>query len=350
MNQTKFFGSVATLLSLSIMGAAAQDVQFKAVTECYPNVEKSINGVDEFDREKFINMAASSSEAAAKLTPKEADYLFKELEIKIGRGLGLVKGEYKWGKSVREDSARPGYTDLEYLRKNIKRNTTNVDYYKTLFGESERMAIHDSHDAYPDFMPKFNLTPGSTHDQFPENTDAAGELAAHILKYKYDDFSRPQHFEAVNEPHWQYWKDERFWRHHTDIKRHVDALGLDIEVGGPCLAVSNFYNNQFRSTRQMTDFIDGTKNALDFYSFHTYDYYEWDKSDREWKGQINSGAPLEGVFDAISSYTYNKYGKEWRYVATEHGGYIQSKSHDPLTTSAMRRWTTMQRPTSRAAV
>ncbi|MFR9651109.1 MAG: hypothetical protein SNG35_03685 [Rikenellaceae bacterium] len=313
-------------LSLSIQTAMSQ---FKATTECYPTVSKSINGVKEFNREKFINLG-SNSEAGERLNSDDRKYLFEDLEIKVGRGLGMVSGESKWNKTLREDPNRAGYADIDYLRTNIKSNDEgNLEYYKRLFGDNEGMAFHDSHNAYPEFMAKYNLVPTSKEDQFPENNDAAGEIVANILKYKFSDFTRPQFYEPVNEPKWQYWKDQRFIEHHTEIKRHVDAMGLNVKVGGPCLSVSNFYGNGFKNTKQVTDFIDATENKLDFYSFHTYDYITWDSDKREWAGEINAGAPLEGVFDAISSYTYNKYGTEWSYVASEHGGYLPAKSYGP---------------------
>lgn len=314
-----------TLASLFACSAEAQ--QLKAITECYPSTLKSVCGVSSLERERFINMAGSSAEAASKASPEQARYLFEDLDITFGRGLGLVRSE-SYGNNLREDPNRPGYADIDYLRKNLKPTKLSTNYYQRVFGDSEMLATHDGHDAYPSFMEKYNLTKEQKHEHsFPENTDAAGEIAATILKYKFDDFSRPKYFEPVNEPTWQVWKDDRFISFHTDIKRHVDALGLDVEVGGPCLSVSNFYGKEYASVKSIYDFIDKTKFGLDFYSFHSYDYYTWNRDTKEFEGQINSGTPLEGVFDAVASYTFNNYGREFTYVATEHGGYMPGESY-----------------------
>ncbi len=317
-----------SLLSLMTLSSYSVMSQIKAVTECFPTVTKSVCGVSSFEREKFINMAGSSKEAENNCSAEQAKYLFEELGITFGRSLGMVKSEYNHSKSLREDSERAGYTDLDYLQEMCQPTELIGDYFNKIFGESENTALHDAHDTYPPYMPKYNTSKSQEHKHdFPENSDAAGELVAHILKYKYTDFTRPKFYEPVNEPTWEVWSDSRFVDMHTQIKRHVDGLGLDVEVGGPCLSVSSFYGNNYASTKGICQFMDDTNFGLDFYSFHSYDYYRWNRESKKFEGEINSGAPLEGVFDALASYSYNTFGREFSYVATEHGGYMSGKSY-----------------------
>ncbi len=320
--------SLVLLAVLSVAAAHSAEAQIKATTECYPSVTKSVCGVTEFERERFINLAGSSREAEIYTSTDQREYLFEELEVKFGRGLGMVESEHKYSNSLREDKKRRGYTDLEHLRKHVKRNEPETDYFTNLFGASEDMALHDARDIYPPYIEQFNATKvQERYNDFPVNADAGGELVANVLKYKFSDFTRPKYYEAVNEPHWESWADKRFVEMHTAIKRHVDLLGLDVKVGGPCLSVSNFYANNYGNMHGIVRFIDDSNFELDFYSFHSYDYYTWNRDSKEFEGKINSGAPLEGVFDALASYTYNKYGRELKYVATEHGGYMPGKSY-----------------------
>ncbi len=310
---------ITAITAICVANITTTLAQFKVVNECYPQTTKSIEGIKTFEREKYVNIGASSNAAQSTLSPQQESYYFKVLDMHFGRNLGMVYPAYQWGKSVREDANRPGYADLEYLKLKSKADDSKLDAYKGYFGANESIALHDKHNTYPDFMPSYQID--GSKERFPQNNDAAGELAANILKYGFTDFTRPKYYEPVNEPDWRYWKDERFAKHHLDIKHHVEALGLDVMVGGPCFSVSNFYNKEYQSLKSVTNFMDMTEHKLDFYSFHSYDYFKWSSENKRFEGAMNSGSALEGVMDAIASYSHNKFGKQFKYVASEHGGY-----------------------------
>ncbi|MFY0627688.1 MAG: T9SS type A sorting domain-containing protein [Reichenbachiella sp.] len=289
-----------------------------------PTIDVSINGELELDRSKYFNLASSSSEIAKYLKEesKVSEYI-DDLEMSVGRQLGMVYSETRWGKGLKEDPQRPGYMDTDYFISQMSPNDENLAPYKAAFGTRQGLVTHDRHTAFPDFMETYTK-PDEEDETYPTNNDAAAEVVAHILKYKYSDFQRPSFFELVNEPHWKFWDDPLFAEFHVATKNKVEEMQIDTEVGGPCYSVSYFYKDQFKTLNQITKFIDATNFDLDFYSFHTYDYMHWDDGEANFKGAVSSGLPLESVMDALASYTYNTYGKELTYVGSEHGGYISN--------------------------
>lgn len=291
-----------------------------------PSVNTSIDGHLDLNRKKYFSLAGSSREAVKSLDNEQINYYFKDLKMTLGRALGMVYSENRWGNSFREDANRPGFADIDYMKSKLNPNDTGYDLMKTLLGENQDLAMHDRHTAYPSFMETY--TKEDTHDtHFPVNNDAAAEIVANFLKYNYTDFQRPAYFELVNEPHWKFWGDARFHEFHLKAKLKVDKLNVPTKVGGPCMSVSYFYKKGFGNLNQIVDFIDKTNFELDFYSFHTYDYMRWDHDNKKFIGSVTSGLPLESVFDVLASYTYNKYGKELSYVASEHGGYISDSDN-----------------------
>ncbi|WP_152286679.1 T9SS type A sorting domain-containing protein [Flavicella marina] len=294
-----------------------------------PTIDTSIKGHLNFERKKYINLATSSQEITRRVKSDRIDHYYKDLEMGMGRALGMIYSETRWGNALREDSNRPGYADIEYLKSQSNPNDGGLNTLKTLLGANQDLALHDRHSAYPEFMESY--TKEDVHGQnFPTNNDAASELVANFLKYKYTDFQRPAYFELVNEPHWRFWDDDRFHAFHTETKKKVDAMNVPTQIGGPCYSVSYFYKNDFNNINQIVKFIDKTNFELDFYSFHTYDYMKWDVAKKDFVGSVTSGLPLESVFDALASYTYNKYGKEFSYVASEHGGYLSDTDNRNL--------------------
>ncbi|MFR9566256.1 MAG: hypothetical protein SNH13_03230, partial [Rikenellaceae bacterium] len=313
----------AAVAAMALLPAQAQ---FKIVNECYPTTTKSIGGVSTFEREKYVNIGGSSKEAKKAFTPEQTDRFLNDLDVYFGRALGLVNTSYRWGKSVREDRKRKGYVDLKFLKETCAStvNDNGLEDYKAKYGKNENLALHENHNAYPPFMPQYQKE--GAKDKFPENNEAAAEVTANLLKYNYTDYTRPKFFEPINEPDWRYYGEQKFADLHLEIKKQVDKMKINTMVGGPCFSVSNFYNNEYRS-KSLYTFIDNTNNKLDFYSFHSYDYYRWNEETKEFEGSINSGTSLEGVLDAMSAHTFNKYGKESKYLTSEHGGYNGDKEN-----------------------
>lgn len=313
------FKSIATLvLSLAIFIGSSAQQQIKI--DVYPHIVKSIKGESVLHREKYINLAANPVELKNTLDTERFQRYINELEMTVGRKLFLVYTETRWGGGYRQDATRPGFMDTTFFKNQKNPNDNGLDQYIAKWGENAGVAAHDGHNAYPDFMDKY--TKAGSDQEFPVNNDAAAEMVAYTLKYAYTDFQRPKYFELVNEPDWRFWSDQRFIDHHVKAKQKAEQLKVPTEIGGPCFSVGNFYKKNFTNLSQLTNFIDATNNQLDFYSFHIYDYMKWDNVKNDIIGSVSSGLPEEAVFDALAAYTYNKYGKEFTFVGSEHGGYI----------------------------
>jgi len=183
------------------------------------------------------------------------------------------------------------------------------------------VAMHDRRDGYPTFMPQWGA-PQKPEETYPENNEAAAEIAVGILKNGFNDFNRPGTYEIVNEPHWSVIGDQRFADLHTAIWQKTKDEGLSTLIGGPCQAVAYYYQRNYNSLNEITPFIDNTQSNLDFYSFHIYDFLEWDATKNDFRGRVTTGLPLEGVLDAVQNHTQNTFNKEVPIVISEHGGYL----------------------------
>lgn len=302
-----------------ILSGVCGMAQQQATLRIKPTHSRSIEGHLELDRLKYFNLAANVNEMKNVLTAEQKAEYLNEMELTMGRRLGLVFSEVRWGNSIREDAQRPGHVDIDYLISKNNPTDQGLDDFIAAYDGRQNLALHDRQDGYPEFMDLYN---NGTDHHMPGNVEAAAELAALLLKYEFTDFQRPNFYEIVNEPHWKFWGDRRFIDLHSRVKQKVDSMDLSVMVGGPCYSVSYYHKKEYDNLTQFTNFIDATDAALDFYSFHTYDYMKWEEND--FVGSINSGLPLEGVFDAVSAFMNGKYGKNFRYVASEHGAYVSS--------------------------
>ena len=321
-----FFGKVLFLLLLLNLCYTEGYSQQKINVQVYPGKSRGIKGHLVLERSKYFNLGASARQVENNIGRERFNHYFKELEMTLGRRLGMVYSEVNWGNSIYEDPERPGYADMDRLIANLDPTDSGIsEEFKNLLGENQDLACHDRHDSYPSFMEKYSYE--GAQDKFPVNNDAASELAVTLLEHDFTDWTRPAYFEPVNEPNWRFWDDQRFIKFHASIYDKVKSSDIDVKVGGPCFSVGYYYKSHYGNLKQITDFIDRTDCELDFYSYHIYDFMKWSDEEFDFTGSVNTGLPTEGVFDAIAGYTMNNYGREFNYVASEHGGYITDSSN-----------------------
>lgn len=300
-----------------------------------PEISASIGGVLDFDRSQFISISSEGEKFESTINDQsQVSYYVDTLGMNFGRELGGVYTVTRYNSStIREDPARPGYVDIDYFASRVNASNGNASQaFQNKFSPNLNSATHDRQDAYPSFMEMWYDGSSGNHG-YPTNVDAASEFAAAVLEYGYTDWTRPTTYEIVNEPNYRIWDDQRFADLHTAVQARVDAAELDVAVGGPCLAVSYYYKNNYQQFG-LKNFIDNTSCTLDFYSFHTYDFMHWDVSANDFEGRVSSGLPIEGVLDLIQNYTVNQYGKEVDIVLSEHGGYILNDQEGALDTVA----------------
>ncbi|RMD99997.1 MAG: beta-agarase, partial [Bacteroidetes bacterium] len=202
-----------------------------------PTVRCEIAGVGEMDRNAYINLADHGADFDERVGDIDRyNYLVHELDISFGRHLGPVKGAVSWQKIVREDPSRPGYADLDYLRSRLAKSVKKPSPRMLRdFGELD-VACHENHNAFPEFMGQYT-TPESAREKkveyLPQNIDAAVELTAAVLKFGFNDFTRPTYYEPLNEPHWSMFGDEHFLKWHLRTKDMIHKHVPDVLVGGP---------------------------------------------------------------------------------------------------------------------
>ena len=306
---------------------------FAATVTVEPNTTRSIHGISDLDRLKYINLSSSGSWYESKVGTRY-DYYVNDLEMTFGRNLSIVKGEVDWGSSIHEDTSAPGTVDIPRMISEL--NPTNNGASATFindFSPNLNVASHEhAVNVYPDFMDKYTVAGVEADRWLPSNTVAAADLAVNLLKYGFTDLMRPAFYEIRNEPDWRYWSDQKYIDLHTDIHSKAKQENLSTEIGGPCYSVGYFYKNNYQYLSTITDFIDNTSCGLDFYSFHTYDFMHWEgpTASGDFVGRVTSSLPLDGVLDAIVNYTNNNYSKEVGFVFSEQGGYVSDGTGDTV--------------------
>jgi hypothetical protein len=284
-----------------------------------PEVTRSIHGISGVDRKRYFNVSDTGREFDERMQGGEGVYeeLVHNLGISFGRRLGVVE---PLAKGIPEDPARPGFADLSKLTRN--KPSPPSDQMLRDFGPNLDVAAHGSVNAFPAFMGRYHVEPAKHRGEteyLPENIRAAAILSAAVLKYDYSDFDRPAFYEPINEPHWAYFKDQHLADWHLATMKAVHRHTPGVKVGGPCLSISYFYRDHYKSFNGLKAFIDNTRAEMDFYSFHVYDFYQWATND--YFGRIQTGLPQEGVLDLVQNYTVNTFGKEVSIVVSESGGY-----------------------------
>lgn len=295
--------------------AASQDV----LITVHPSVNTAIDGQLTLNRNKYFNISASGKNFESVINNSaRSNHYITDLKMTFGRSLGLVK----WNNLTFEDPTRPGFANLNYIATNARPSNGIVSStFLNAFPLSMDIACHDGTEAYPAFMPQTTTTEAGNAGKLPNNTQAAAELAVALLKYNFTEWMRPTTFEPINEPHWSI-NNTLLANFHLAVWQRAKDENIKTLVGGPCMSVPYFYNNNYQYFSNLSKFIDNTQCKLDFYSFHTYDFMKWDNTLNDIKGRVSSGLPLEGVLDLVPNYTVNKYGKSLEMVFSEHGGYF----------------------------
>lgn len=317
---------IAMLMATCSLRAADTTTAKISVT---PSITKAIQGESNLDRQKYFNLATHGNNFERTIdNATRIDYYLNDLGMSFGRNLGGVYSEVRWGNSVFEDPDRPGYINMYRfeMANKIESKGSYTRGFEAQFAPNLDVALHDRRSAYPDFMGKYYTSSVGEDHSYPQNLDAATELAVAMLNHNFNDFTRPGFYEIVNEPHWSYPGDQHFADLHTKLCDAAKQVVPDVKIGGPCSSVAYYYRKNYANLSHFTQFIDNTDCKLDFYSFHVYDYMRWNNSRYDFTGRVTTGLPLDGVLDALNNYTVNEHGKEIKMVVSEHGGYISDET------------------------
>ncbi|MGJ8724484.1 MAG: beta-agarase [Roseibacillus sp.] len=299
-----------------------------------PEITRSIEGHSQLERQRYFALAESGKGFAKRVDEEHYHHLVNELDISFGREIGPIRSVVNYSRAVRQDLNRPGFIDLDYFKQQIAKKAQPDD--PTLaqdFAPNLNVAAHGSPGAYPKFMGQWmtdtvKKEKSNKHPKvIPANHAASAELAAAVFQYNYTDLTRPRFFEPINEPHWSFLtQSNQTAQWHLAVRDAIKAATPEVLVGGPCNAVGYFYRNNYQSFNGLQSFMDATANQLDFYSFHTYDYYRWE--DDQFKGNHLSGAPLDGVLDLVPNYAHLTQDQPCQIVISEQGGYANGGNGD----------------------
>lgn len=324
-----------TALLLALLAISAAEPNLAPQTPCTatgqsvrvsidPLCRRSIRGISELNRTIYFGLCDQGASFDKRCRSAERyHWLVKENGITFGRTMGIVGGLDRWVGAIREDAARPGFADGQFLRQTLEpRRVEPTDTFRRDTNGRLYIAAHEKPNVFPLFMGVYE-TKSAARDKercsLPKNIAAAAELSALALHHKYNDFDRPAYYEPINEPHWSYWSDEHLAQWHTATMQAVRREAPSVLVGGPCLPVAYFYKKQYAAFNGLKSFIANTRCELDFYSFHIYDFIR--ERNGDFGGRITSGLPLESVLDLVQNHTVNSFGREIGIVVSEHGGY-----------------------------
>ncbi|XP_046353178.2 uncharacterized protein LOC124133036 [Haliotis rufescens] len=233
------------------------------------------------------------------------------------------KGDIGAFEKAPEDPHRKGYANPTYFRNtNFQQNiaakySANRDGYGRTPGKGIMMDLRA--DAWPHWMDT------SQHKgHFPNNVDAAADMAAMLLKAVHDGSKgdTPPYFEPVNEVD-SMWKYNVNWTQITDYHKSVNAKVKatlpHVKVGGPAYSggISGVDKHDFKVWENLKEFLDMAVKHLDFISFHPFCNLHIAGESHYFEGP--NEARFVGLIDLIESYAHSKIGKEIPIIISAYG-------------------------------
>jgi len=108
-----------------------------------PHTTSSIKGHLELNRQKYFNISSGGNYFEKKVgNSKLLNTYLNDYQMNFGRDLGMIRSQVKWAKSVQEDKNRPGYADLEILKKRIKIDNSGSSSFNSRWKNLD-VAMHD---------------------------------------------------------------------------------------------------------------------------------------------------------------------------------------------------------------
>jgi agarase len=250
-----------------------------------PSVVRSIDGVTEYEADKFKNHFGSISGPSEMW--ETAPYC-REQGFFPGRSILKLREAlvFAWGikgvPTLREDPLRPGWSDDSFFKQYSQPDVAECERIAAIWPEDLAYAV--CLDNWPDWMIGEKLrringrgTPSVKY------FDSAADLAARFLlaEKKRMCGREPAWLEVKNETdvdsEWVYHADRSVdsWKlladFHNTVADRVHEDFPDLKVGGPSSAWMMLDRSNFKIARNHLRFMDLTAGHLDVYSHHFYD-------------------------------------------------------------------------------
>ncbi len=295
------------------------------------DLKRSLGGVEEFERDKYITIHADVSEREWDGDNEVADlrdHFLNGYDVYMGRNTGGI--QWYMNNLTPEDENRSGYADTISIAQNgtnIKTNYSSNANWHAYENRNAQILCAQLHPFYPDGQETqkgWAFSTADTNDE-PFGT-ASGEYMAHFIKETYGTGGntgqpRPNLIEVVNEPLWHLVdygdeEPEKIFRFHNAVADQIKKHNDNIDVGGFCTAFPDLEKNNFTQWEERWKlFMDVAGEKMDFWTIHLYDF----PSINNGKQLYRKGAQMEGTFDMMEQYSFMKFGKVKPFMISEYG-------------------------------
>ncbi|MCF2949492.1 Ig-like domain-containing protein [Paraglaciecola aquimarina] len=326
-------------------GLAASPLTVLAKTETVinVNVKHSINGQNNFDRRKFMNIHSTVTDPDWVGEEDKLEYLMEDLDVYFGRDNGGSVWNFNQAK---QDPNNAGYVDPEDMAARGKQSREVVYGINkaALHKYDSRSDIMIGGQAHPHWKALTKPCCNNAEGWQANGADAVGDFFGRYLTEFYrndndavtDGHQRPNYVEVLNEPLWELINgvgpDEtpatelEVFEFHNGVAQGIRRHHPDVKIGGYTSAFPWFERNNFqRWEENMKLFIDTAGENMDFYSLHFYDLAHNNNTFR--------GGRLESTFDMVDHYSSIKFGQPKEYIISEYGGRnipLESKPWSPI--------------------
>ena len=285
----------------------------------------SLDGETKLDEVKFKTFHTNSgplamTDGSDAMTEMDQTYAWsgRDYNFYPGRGVYHFDTDYS-GLQNAENPDKEGFADYSVLDTLYKIDPVARQKYDRLFP-----TIGNQHVLTFDFWPSYmwyneNLDREANGNGSPavDKFDAAAELAGEQVAAFDEKFGTervPKYIEVKNEStisaEWPYFiadGDDKAWDllgdFHNKVADEVKAKSPDKLVGGPSTAFLYLEKDDFKDARYHMNFMDDTKDHLDFYSHHFYENSRLIVNDPE--APLNPDGYLNGRFEGVMDLLVN---------------------------------------------
>ncbi|NME69318.1 Ig-like domain-containing protein [Flammeovirga aprica] len=338
------------------------------------NIKHSVNGVSEFEREKYMTLHGTAFETDWDGEEDKLDYLLNKLDTYFGRDTGSATWKFS---ATEEDPNRPNRPSLEHMNElgTWLKGEYEKDYLTHQYEKKSRELIGGTnpHPTYPTLS--WNGDGVTWTGWQPMDVDVSAEWVVNYL----DMFFRkteggqgeplPGYWEVINEPdmpmmtgHMTCTSQEKIWEYHNLVAQGVkERFGADNpyrpKIGGMTWGLHDFHlpdgisrydenyldqwldgdgyityhnmmdseANNYRSNPwyqwdiMWQGFMDACGPNMDFYSIHIYDWPGWNLNANDAPSATRSGGHTEAMLDIIEWYDLHKTGTRKELIVSEFG-------------------------------
>ncbi|MBK1879121.1 hypothetical protein [Pelagicoccus mobilis] len=260
--------------------------------------KRYLSDVSELDRAKYFNIHTTWD--TRRLEGEWREWA-EDMNINFGRGFWGPYGEHKTGVPY------PSEDDAKTAGAAAIANSRNASKYP--------------------YRTRRNVRTQHPRDAFKLDDDfaAAGEWAANYFKYYFDDESRPEFFEPMNEPfvhadefgtNDQVKVREQMAQLFAEVGKAMHAKNVPTKVVGYSSAWPSMEKWDFDHWEtRMKMFMDIAGEHMDAFATHLYDGINVQGQDSQ-----RSGNNSRAILDLIETYSFQKWGIVKPHAITEYGG------------------------------